>query len=76
MEAVSKLDFIDKSHGVKVLLREFGDSSVNLQVLVWVPVLTQYVNDCEVLECVYDTLNKNNISIPFPQRDVRIVGSN
>ena len=28
---------------------------------------------CDVLKCVYDTLNANGISIPFPQRDVHIV---
>ncbi|MBR7065933.1 MAG: mechanosensitive ion channel [Prevotella sp.] len=76
VDAVSRLDFIDPEHDVRVVLREFGDSSVNLQVLVWVPVLTQYVNDCEVLECVYHTLNENNISIPFPQRDLHIIRDN
>jgi small-conductance mechanosensitive channel len=73
VEEISKLDFIDKEHGVRVVLREFGDSSVNLKLLVWVPVLTQYVNDCEILECVYNTLNRNGIQIPFPQRDLHIV---
>ncbi len=73
VDAVSRLDFIDPEHQVRVVLREFGDNSVNLQVLVWVPVLTQYINDCEVLECVYQTLNENNISIPFPQRDLHII---
>ena len=72
-ESISKLDFIDKTHNVEVLLREFGESSVNLQVLVWVPVLTQYTNDGQIMECVYDTLNKNGITIPFPQRDIRII---
>ena len=73
VEEVSKLDFIDKEHGVQVVLREFGESSVNLQLLVWVPVLTQYVNDCEILECVYNTLKNNDITIPFPQRDLHII---
>lgn len=72
VEAVSQLPSINKKRGVKVLLREFGDSSVNLKVVVWVPVQTQYVADCEILECVYNTLNQNNIEIPFPQRDLRI----
>ena len=73
VEEIGKLDFIDPSHNVRVLLREFGDSSVNLKILVWVPVLSQYVCDCKILECVYNTLNKHNISIPFPQRDLHIV---
>ena len=37
------------------------------------PVLTQFANDCEILECVYNTLNKHHIEIPFPQRDLHIV---
>ena len=76
VEAVSKLKFIKRDpnhHKVSVLLREFGDSSVNLQVVAWVPVVTQYSDDCEILECVYTTLNKAGINIPFPQRDLHIV---
>ena len=76
MEAVSKLKFIKRDpnhHKVSVLLREFGESSVNLQVVAWVPVVTQYSDDCEILECVYTTLNKAGITIPFPQRDLHIV---
>ena len=64
---------IEKERGVEVVLREFGDNSVNLQVLVWVPVLTQYINDCQILECVYQTLNEHHITIPFPQRDLHII---
>ena len=79
VEALSKLPFIQEDpnqHPVQVLLREFADSSVNLKVLVWVPVISQYKNDCQVLECVYQTLNDNNISIPFPQRDLHIISEN
>ena len=76
VDAVSKLDFIKRDpnhHKVSVLLREFGDNSVNLKVVAWVPVVTQYNDDCEILECVYTTLNKAGISIPFPQRDLHII---
>ncbi len=79
VEEISKLDFvsevkhIEQSKKVRVMLHSFGDNSVNLKVLVWVPVLTQFANDCEILECVYNTLNKHHIEIPFPQRDLHIV---
>ena len=75
---LSKLPFVQDDpnhHSVKVLLREFGESSVNLKVLVWVPVTTQYTDDCLVLECVYQTLQDNGITIPFPQRDLHIIKS-
>ena len=70
VEAIDKLDCIDHSRKPRVVLKEFGDSSINLKILVWVPVLTQYVSDGEIMECVYNTLNINNVEIPFPQRDI------
>jgi small-conductance mechanosensitive channel len=78
VDALSELPFIKEDpnqHPVSVLLREFGESSVNLKVVVWVPVQTQYSDDCMILECVYQTLNTNGIEIPFPQRDLHIVSS-
>ena len=77
--ALSNLPFVKEDpnqHPVQVLLREFGDSSVNLKVAIWVPVISQYSDDCLVLECVYQTLKDNNITIPFPQRDLHIIPAN
>ena len=71
--AIAKLDCINKNRPPHVVLKSFDDSAINLKILVWVPVLTQYYDDGRILECVYDTLNANNIVIPFPQREVRIL---
>lgn len=76
VEAISKLPCIDPERKPRIVLKEFGDSSINLKILVWVPVLTQYINDGEIMECVYETLNKNNIEIPFPQREITIRHAN
>lgn len=70
VENISKLPFLEKGKPVTVVLDSFGDSSVNIKILVWVPVITHYINDGEILECIYKTLNDNNIEIPFPQIDV------
>ena len=72
-DAIRKLDCINPEKEPRIVLKEFGDSSIVLKILVWVPVLTQYYDDGRVLECVYDTLNENNIQIPFPQRDLHII---
>lgn len=72
IDAVSKLDCIDRQKGCKVVLKEFGDSALVLKVIVWVNVFTQYADDGTILECIYNTLNDNNIEIPFPQRDIHI----
>lgn len=75
-DAIMQLDCIFKKRGVKVVLKSFGDSSVVLHVLVWVPVLTKTGSEGEIMECIYNTLNKNNIEIPFPQRDLHIIDTN
>lgn len=72
IEAVEKLDCIDKKKGCKVVLKELGDSALVLKVIVWVNVFTQYADDGVILECIYNTLNEHNIEIPFPQTDVHI----
>ena len=72
-EEIAKLDCVYKKRPVRVLLKEFGDSAITLKIMVWVPVLSWYTDSGTVLECVYDTLNRNNVTIPFPQHDVHIV---
>ena len=73
IKAVSALKCIDKKRGVSVAVTELGDSSVNFKVVVWVPVAKRLLANSEIIETIYNTLNANNIAIPFPQRDVHIV---
>ena len=72
VDAISQLKCVYRKKPVKVVLKSFDDSSINLKILVWVNVLTQYGDDGTVMECVYDTLNEHGIEIPFPQREVTI----
>ena len=72
-DAIRQLDCINPEKEPRIVLKEFGYSSIVLKILVCVPVLTQYYDDGRVLECVYETLNQNNIQIPFPQRDLHII---
>lgn len=72
IDALNQLDCIYHEKGVKVVLKSFDDSCITLKILVWVNVLTQYVDDGKIMECIYDTLNEHNIEIPFPQREITI----
>ena len=72
IDAVSKLDCYDKERGVNVIFSEFGDSCVNLKLSCWVSVKKRVASDGEIRECIYKTLNDNNIEIPFPQQDIYI----
>ncbi|MFP4686711.1 MAG: mechanosensitive ion channel family protein [bacterium] len=54
-----------------VLFREFGDSSLNFELRVWLssPRLRPRTGS-ELNYSIYETLNENGIEIPFPQLDV------
>ncbi len=63
---------IQKKQGFKVFFDDFGDNSVNLLVAFWVLVEEKIAFVCDVKEAIYNTLQRNNIEIPFPQRDVYV----
>ena len=65
-------NLIDEKHGVNVYFQDFGDNSVNLNVVFWVLVAEQFGVVSKAKEIIYNTLNQNNIEIPYPQRDVYI----
>lgn len=72
VDAVGALPNINKSRGVKVVLKEFADSALTLKVVVWVNVFTQYSDDGAILEAIYEALNEHGIEIPFPQLDLHL----
>ena len=62
----------DPNIPVTVAFSDFGDSSVDLNVCVWMLVEEKIALTARIKEVIYNTLNENNIEIPFPQRDVHI----
>ena len=64
--------YLDPEKQVKVVFTEFGDSSINFQLLCWVDAIKQIYAVSDVMQCIYDTLNAHGIEIPFPQRDVYV----
>jgi small-conductance mechanosensitive channel len=66
---------IDEQHPVSVLLKRFGDSSLDFEIGVWVG--TELVTKpggtvSRVLWALEDELTKRGIEIPNPQRDLNI----
>ena len=72
IERISKLDCYDPGKGVQVLFQNFGESSVDLLVVVWVRVASQVADIARIKENIYGVLNENGIEIPFPQADLHI----
>jgi small-conductance mechanosensitive channel len=58
----------------KCLVREFGDSSVNLVLRAWIEDPQNGIGSVKdaVLLAVWDSFHANGIEFPFPQRDLHI----
>ena len=74
--AVNQLhhEWMDNKKPVTVVFTEFGDSSINMKLIVWVDAVKKIRAVSDIMSCIYQTLKDNNIEIPFPQRDIHIKG--
>jgi len=54
---------------------EFADSSINIGVRVWVPTSTLYQIKYQGYKAIYTAFEQNNVTIPFPQRDVHLISA-
>lgn len=51
----------------------FGDSSINFGIRFWVPTNRFHEIRFNVNNAIYPALEKANITIPFPQREIRLL---
>jgi small-conductance mechanosensitive channel len=74
LNAATSIDRILKVPEPKCFVREFGDSTVNLQLRVWINDPKNGLANVKdaVLLMVWDSFHANGIEIAFPQRDLHI----
>lgn len=65
--------WIDHSKKVKCVCTEMGDSGISFNLYVWADAPKKAYVISDVLKSIYDTLNENGITIPFPQRDIHLI---
>lgn len=65
-------DIVDPSFPIDVRFDNFGESSVNIAVVLYTTVETHYTFPARAKEAIYNAFHENGIEIPFPQRDVYI----
>ena len=73
LEAAEKHNHILSKPVPQVWLSDFGNSSLNFQLVVWIKksaIKDQIVSD--VNKITYNLFNDYKIEIPFPQRDLNI----
>ncbi|GBD98653.1 mechanosensitive channel MscK precursor [bacterium BMS3Abin07] len=73
LEIASANKHVVENPGPRVRFREFGDSSLNFELLCWVTEPSVRGLTIHELNCsIYKKFNENGITIPFPQRDVHL----
>ncbi len=73
-DAVSAVPRVLSSHRVNVLVKGFGDSSIDLEARFWISDphngVANVASDCYL--AVWRAFREAGIEIPFPQRDINI----
>lgn len=70
-EAIDETDGIENNPTPQVHLRDFGSSAIVFEMLLWIknPNREKFIeNDINTL--IYNKLDEEDISIPYPQRDL------
>ncbi len=69
-EALIHEKILENPHS-RVLMENFGDSSVDFRVLFWVESIDFWIDvRAEVMTKIYSSFAENGIEIPFPKRDL------
>jgi potassium efflux system protein len=76
-ELVTKDERVLQSSPASVMVEKFNDSSIDLKFLCWVKNVREWVAvKSDVMLAIDIAFKENNITIPFPQRDVHIRTAN
>jgi small conductance mechanosensitive channel len=73
LDVVDAVEWIAKEPEPKVMVRVFGESSVDLQVRVWIKNARKRMDTIsEVTDKVKEAFDRHGIEIPYPKRDIII----
>lgn len=72
-ETLVNTDLVTSKPPPLIGIAEFADSSVNIELRYWVATEKLFASKYQVNKLIWDTLKTNNIAIPFPQREIRML---
>lgn len=72
-DALMEFQEVQKNPIFQVGIQAFGDSSINIAYRYWVPTVKYFQTSSAVNLAIFKGLQNAGISIPFPQREVRIL---
>ena len=73
LDVARRMDWAAATPPAKVVVRNFGDSSVDLQLRVWIKEARRRMDTISfVIDHVKDAFDQSGIEIPYPKRDIQI----
>ncbi|MDJ0723371.1 MAG: mechanosensitive ion channel family protein [Desulfobacterales bacterium] len=76
VEVARRMDWAAVTPAPKVVVRNFGDSSVDLQLRVWIKEARRRMDTISfVIDQVKEAFDQAGIEIPYPKRDIQITPS-
>ncbi|MBL0712363.1 MAG: mechanosensitive ion channel family protein, partial [Desulfosarcina sp.] len=76
IDIARRMDWAAATPPPKVVVRNFGDSSVDLQLRVWIKEARRRMDTISfVIDHVKEAFDQAGIEIPYPKRDVHIIHS-
>ncbi|WP_440876816.1 mechanosensitive ion channel family protein [Thalassotalea sp. PLHSN55] len=70
---IAELNISGQQKELLIGIDEFADSAINIGIRIWTPTAELYANKYKAYQAIYLALEKENITIPFPQRDVHLI---
>lgn len=72
-DVIGKLDIVSEARKPQIGIDAFADSAINIAVRLWTPTSHLYSAKYKAYKEIYLALERENIKIPFPQRDVHLI---
>jgi small conductance mechanosensitive channel len=72
-KVLANIKEVAKNPSPQIGIQEFGDSSIDIGLRYWVPTSQYFRVSYEVNLAIFKALNAAKISMPFPQREIRIL---
>lgn len=69
---IDQCDFVSQENSAIVGIESFGDSALIIGIRYWVPTRNFFKFQYEVNLLIYKALQNASITIPFPQREIRL----
>lgn len=77
LKVADAVPWVAKEPPPKVVMRSFGDSSIDLQLRVWIDDARKRMDTIShITDKIKESFEENGIEIPFPKRDITIIHKN